>query len=234
MPRKRISINLMLLVFIFLMILVAMYCIIKYNIQKKYNEESKGKQVEQIEFQGKKDGQEQSSEQEQKAEEVIETASSSKIEPINVGQWGKSTKKAEDGTYKEVEVRVSKVIRGTEAEKIIKNFSEINKEKLNYTAPVNNMEWAVIEYEANLKNMNANENGNTSKILLNVEGIGNNTSVKYKNKIYNITVLDLNKDEYKMEEIVTGRYATQLPIGCTDYTIIIGDDASQRAFIKGE
>ncbi|MDO5556772.1 MAG: hypothetical protein Q4G05_00805 [Clostridia bacterium] len=226
MQKKRISINLMLLIFIFIIILLSMYFIIKINVERENKHQIEGAEQETTNDSNTNTDTDTNI-------NIDQPKNSSKMETLKVGEWGIASK-LESNDYKSVNVRVSNIQRGTSAERIIKSWSESNSDRFIFTEALNKMEWVLIEYEIDLSNIKMSEKGNTVGLALNIEGLGNNTSIKYDNKIYNITVFDLNKDEYINDKIATGRYSMQLPKGCTDYTIILGDNTSQRAFIKGE
>lgn len=225
MENKRISINLMLLVGIFIAIIVIMFFTIKYFKQKEVQEnEIQSEQVEEV--------------SDVNSSEIINTnteeknaKNSSKNKPLKVGEWGTTSKQENIGVYKDAEICVSKIIKGNQAAKMVQLWDETNGNQ--FKDSITGTEWVVVEYEINLKNLSMSKAGNNVSIESKIEGLGNSTSIKYDNKIYEIETLSLNKDEYTTEEVAKGRFAMQLPVNCSNYIIILGD-GEQKAYIKGE
>lgn len=149
---------------------------------------------------------------------------SSRQSPASIGNWSIASKYASGG-YVDVPVSVTKVTRGTSATKEVKNYCESGSSIYKYKDAEKGMEWAVIEYKVDLTKM---EKDSTIVLDSRITGTGDNTSIKYNNYIY------ITATGYTKGEIVTCKFATQLPVGCTDYLIVLGSPFGSQAFFTGK
>ena len=94
-----------------------------------------------------------------------------------------------------------------------------------------NMEWAVIEYSIDLTKM---EKDSTAKLDTKITGIGDNNSIKYNGATYIVSTTNMTPNNYTKGEIVSCKFAVQLPIGCTDYLIALGSSSGTKAFFSGK
>lgn len=155
--------------------------------------------------------------------------SSSKQSPLSIGEWGTASKYA-SGEYVDVPVKVTKVIRGSNAAQEVKNYCESGSSIYKYEDAKENMEWAVIEYEVDLTQM---EKESSVTLDRKITGTGDNISIKYNGVTYIVSTMNMTSG-YTKGEIVTCKFAVQLPIGCTDYLIVLGSSSSTQAFFIGE
>lgn len=154
---------------------------------------------------------------------------STKYSPLKAGKWGIASQR-KSGKYVDVPTRIVKITRGTNAEKEVKEYCNDGTSIYRYSEPEEGMEWAVIEYEVDLRKFSEDMSiALTSKIT----GTGENTSVKYKNDIYVISTMNMTTG-YAKSKIETAKFAMQLPIGCTDYLIVLGAMDETQAFFEGQ
>ena len=158
---------------------------------------------------------------------------SSKAEPISVGEWGIASK-YNSNTYTEVPVKISNITRGDAAASQVKDFLDNGASIYKYEDAKPGMEWAVIEYTVNLSNITPFSSGDKAiKVDSRITGTGDNASIKYNGNTYIVSTINMTSD-YTKEDIATGKFAVQLPIGCSDYLISLGSSSSTQAFFKGE
>lgn len=156
--------------------------------------------------------------------------SSSEQNPLAIGEWGISSKYL-SGEYIDIPAKVTNVTRGTTAAQEVKQYLTNGSSVYKYEDPKENMEWAIIEYSIDLTKF---EKETTAKLDTKVTGTGNNTSIKYNNTIYIASTVNLTPNKYTKGSIETCKFAVQLPIGCTDYLIVLGYSSSTQAFFTGK
>lgn len=155
--------------------------------------------------------------------------SSSKENPLNVGEWGIASKYMSGG-YIDVPARVTKVTRGSSAAQEVKNYCNSGSSIYKYEDAKQGMEWAIIDYDVDLTKI---EKSTTVRLDTKITGTGTNTSIKYKDVTYIVTTMNMTS-EYTKGKVVNCKFAVQLPIGCTDYLIALGTSSSTQAFINGK
>jgi hypothetical protein len=159
----------------------------------------------------------------------ITTKSSSKSEPLSLNEWGLASIYS-SGEYVDVATRVTNVMRGTLAAEEYKEFCENDSTIYKYEDAKEGMEWAIIEYEIDLTSFSSNIRANLDR---KISGTGDNSSIKYNGTTYIVSTVNMSYD-FNFGKIVTARFATQLPIGCTDYLIVLGSSSQTQAFFIGE
>lgn len=158
--------------------------------------------------------------------------SSSKSAPLSVGTWGIASKAESYDNFKDVNVQVSKITRGIDASTILKVWFA-NSTYYSYSEPDANMEWVVVDYMVDLSNISMSENGNSVKVDSKVIGKNsNNDSIEFNDSIYITSTRDISNTTYTKEDIGYGRFVVQLPIGCTDYLIALGNSSNTIAYFK--
>lgn len=164
---------------------------------------------------------------------ITETKDSSEDSPIAFGEWGNASRYSQT-EYVDVPVQLTNITRGEEAAKILKEYCENNKKIYKYTEPKINMEWAVIEYKADLTNVYEYSMGRSVRVDSKIQSIGGG-SLKYNDVTYFLTTADIS-ESYSKETIANGKFAVQLPVGCTDYMIVMGSSVSTatKAYFKGK
>ena len=152
--------------------------------------------------------------------------------PLKINEWGLASKYVSkyvsevyaDKSYIDVPVRVTKVTRGDEADKIVRDWCD--KQSLyKYEAPKANTEWVVFDYEIDLSNVtfDAGTIGTDAKVSSAVKGLDGG-SVKYNDITYILSTKDISESEYKKQPgVYKGKFVVTLPIGCKDYLVKLGD-----------
>lgn len=156
--------------------------------------------------------------------------SSSKQNPLTIGQWGIASKYV-SGEYVDVPARVTNITRGTSASQELKNYLTSSSSIYKYEDAKEGMEWAVIEYSIDLTQM---EKDSTAKLDTKVTGTGNNTSIKYNGTTYIVSTINMTPNNYTKGDIEFCKFAVQLPIGCTNYLITLGSSSGTQAFFNGK
>ena len=142
---------------------------------------------------------------------------------LQVGQWGVASKySSKSEQYEDVNVTVKRIIRGEEAESIIKKYIKENK-YLEYTNPGQDMEWLVVEYQINFGNFTKGKNGVNSDIQTKIKGYGENEDIILDNTIYKTTTQDISTREYTKGDTLIGRFVIQIPKKCEQYVIVFGN-----------
>ncbi len=159
----------------------------------------------------------------------VNAKTSSKSNPLSVGEWGIASKYV-SGEYVDIPARVTNITRGTQAAQEYKNYCENGSSIYKYEDAKEEMEWAIVEYEVDLTSFSSD----TSVILdKKISGTGDNTSIKYNNSTYIVSTANMTSG-YASGKVVTAKFATQLPIGCSEYVIVLGSSSGTQAFIMGE
>ena len=156
--------------------------------------------------------------------------SSSKQNPLAIGEWGISSKYL-SGDYVDVPTKVVKVTRGSSAAQEVKKYLTSGSSIYKYEDAEEDMEWAVIEYSVDLTKI---KEETTSKLDSKITGTGNNTSIKYNGSTYRVSTVNMTPNTYTKGTIETAKFAVQLPIGCTDYLIVLGSSSGSQAFFTGK
>ena len=154
---------------------------------------------------------------------------SSKTNPLSVGEWGIASKYA-SGEYVDVPTRVTNITRGTQAAQEFKNYCERGSSIYKYEDAKEGMEWAIVEYEVDLTSFSSDTSVSLDR---KISGTGDNNSIKYNNMTYIVSTVNMTSD-YTSAKVVTAKFATQLPIGCSEYIIALGSSSSTQAFIMGK
>lgn len=143
-------------------------------------------------------------------------------QPLGMNEWGLSGKYI-SGNYVDVPVSITKVTRGNNVKTNVKNWFD-NQNAYKYTEPEDGVEWAVVNYKIDLSNIDTNNYVN-KEMNSEVRGTDSNyTSIIYNNKrYYASTVYASDRDEIKSAGVYEAQFITQLPIGCTDYLIGMGN-----------
>ena len=132
--------------------------------------------------------------------------------------------------YLDIPTKVTNVIRGSFAAQEVKQYLTSGSSIYKYEDAKEGMEWAVIEYSIDLTQL---EKESTAKLYTQVTGTGDNKSIKYNGTTYIVSTVNMTPNKYTKGSIETCKFAVQLPIGCTDYLIALGDSDTQ-AFFKGK
>lgn len=184
----------------------------------------------------------------------INVKESSKENELKLGEWGNASRKVTANFsyeeyrrigYIEVPTSVTKVIRGKEAEDMVKKWYSTEKPNYTYDEPKEGIEWVVIEYKVDLSDVKIKEGSEGIDIALDCSLTGDKggTSITY-GKIGIILSPESMSDEIRAKEpgIYTGRIMAKLPVGFSDYTIQLGcsydntkeDKKGTIAYFKGE
>lgn len=187
--------------------------------------------IKNTKFIGKAGDSDESTPNENKSD--IVTKESSQDTPIEFGQWGMGSRYSK-GEYVDVPVKLTNITRGDEAAKMLKEYCENSKSIYKYSEPKINMEWAVIEYQADLTNVYEYTMGRSIRIDSAIKGIGGG-SLKYNDITYFLSTVDMS-ESYSKETLANGKFAVQLPVGCTDYMIVMGSSYSSatKTYFKGK
>lgn len=156
--------------------------------------------------------------------------SSSKQNPLAIGEWGISSRYL-SGEYVDVPARVTNVTRGSSAVQEVKQYLTSGSSIYKYEDAKEGMEWAVIEYNIDLTQI---EKETTAKLDAKITGTGDNTSIKYNGSTYIVSTVNMTPNNYTKGNIETCKFAVQLPIGCTDYLIVLGSSSGSQAFFAGK
>ena len=156
--------------------------------------------------------------------------------PLKINEWGLASKSISQGLskvykdiyYIDVPVRITKVTRGNEGDKIVREWCD-TRYFYKYEAPKADTEWGVFDYEVDLSDVtfDAETIGTDIEISSDITGLDGN-SLKYNNKTYNtLSTTDITEVEYKKQPgVYKGRFIVTLPIGCKDYLVQLGNLAN--------
>ncbi len=152
---------------------------------------------------------------------------------LKMGEWGIASKySSKKEEYEDVNVTIKQMIRGEEAEKIVKEYTENNK-YFEYSKPQEGMECLVVEYQINFGNYVKGTNGANSDIQTAIKGFGDSKNIIVGNKSYEIKTQDISDREYTNEDQVTGRFVCQIPIDCEEYVVMFGNEEYSYCEFRG-
>ena len=162
----------------------------------------------------------------------INGETSSKSSPLDIGSWGIASKYSSEN-YIDVPVKVVNVTRGNSAAQMVKNYCNSRYSIYKYEDAKEGMEWAVIDYTVDLTDIEGYSMGKDIRVDSKITGTGDNTSIHYKDNVYIVSTMNMTSG-YSQEDVANGQFAVQLPIGCTDYLIVLGSSSSTQAFFIGK
>ena len=174
----------------------------------------------------------------------VNVKESSVEKPLAFGEWGNASKyvseylskEYKDVKYTGVPVSVTKVTRGKDAAEMVKKWCD-KSSFYKYEDAKTNMEWAVVDYKVDLTVLKFDEGtiGTDYDISAGVKGI-NGGSIEYNNMRYYVTTTDMTSSDYvKQPGVYEGQFAVQLPVGCTDYIITMGNETNGAiSYFKGQ
>lgn len=155
--------------------------------------------------------------------------------PLQVGEWGTASKyNTETKGDQNVNVRVSRIIRGDEAKKMAQDYMNSDYSIYKYEEPEGNQEWVVIEYDVDFGDTYVpGELGASPTVDGDVTG-PDGGSIKYNGISYINSVIEIGSRDYIKTKTGSGKLLTQIPIGCTDYIIDFGTYNGTHAYFKGQ
>lgn len=158
---------------------------------------------------------------------------STKEAPLSKGEWGIASKySTETKDYEPVNVKVTKITRGEDAKKDVQDY--INSSSIyKYEEPAAGLEWLVIDYDVDFTNFTMSSLGANADISGDIEGT-ESSSVKYNGTTYITSTRYIGSRDYVKTNTTSGKIATQIPIGCTDYIITFGAYGKTIAYFQGE
>ena len=159
----------------------------------------------------------------------IHPTSSSLASPLSLEEWGKAAKYSADRSeYATVPVRIVRIYSGNQAEKEVKRFTSAD-ETYTYKAPDIGCQWVIADYEINLDSFPAGKAGADASVSSFVTA-ADGSNIEYKGKKYAVYTMNITDGEYYYEGIRKGSIAYEIPTGCTDYIITLGEYDEQQAF----
>lgn len=124
--------------------------------------------------------------------------------------------------YEDAIICPKEVYRGTDAEAIIKDFCETTKQ-YEYNPCENEYMWEVIQYDLNYVYCDNAQDGYVNITLCGVDG----KSLVYKDNIISGRTYDMTYKAEKDGDWIRNLYCYyQIPIGCTQYCIMAGENKS--------
>lgn len=170
------------------------------------------------------------------AVEPSSNAKTSSLEnPLKVGEWGIASKyNTNTKSDQNVNVRVSKIIRGDEAKKMAQDYMNSDYSIYKYEEPKANQEWLVVEYDVDFADTYVpGELGASPNVDGDITG-PDGRSIKYNGITYINSVIEIGSRDYIKTKTGSGKLLTQVPIGCTDYIIDFGTYNGTHAYFQGQ
>ena len=159
------------------------------------------------------------------------TASSSVNSPLSLDTWGIASKYCtKNQSYVNVPVKVTRIIRGGQAAKIVKEFTQKSK-SYTYTEPEKDTEWAVAEYEIYLDGFPVDDGGADSSITSFISGLGGGNILKDGEPFGTVT-LNITDGKYYYDGTVSGKIAYIIPKKSKDYVIAVGEYEETQTFFS--
>lgn len=159
---------------------------------------------------------------------------STKEAPLAKGEWGVAAKySTETKSYENVNVKVTNFVRGEEAKKAVQDYMNSGKSIYKYEEPKAGLEWVVIDYDVDFAEYTMSSLGANADVEGKVEGT-TSSSIKYNGVTYITSTILISSRDYVKTKTTSGRLATQVPVGCTDYVVAFGAYNETKAYFKGE
>ena len=165
---------------------------------------------------------------------VKDAKESTKENPLEKGTWGIASKySTESKKYEDVYVKVTNIIRGEDAKKVVQNYAS-SKSYFKYEEPKEGLEWVVLDYDLDYANFTKSSLGANADVTSSIRGIGDHSSVIYNGKTYILSSRYIGSSDYVKTQTTTGKIAFQMPIGCSDYIVELGSYSGSKAYFKCE
>ena len=159
---------------------------------------------------------------------------STKEAPISKGEWGIASKySTETKGYENVRVKVTNFTRGEDAKKAVQDYINSGSSIYKYQEPKEGLEWLVIDYDVDFADYTMSSVGANGDLSGKIEGL-TSSSIKYNGVTYITSTIFIGPRDYVKTKNTTGRLATQVPVGCSDYIVTFGAYNETKAFFKGE
>lgn len=164
----------------------------------------------------------------------MDVKTSTQGNPIKKGEWGAASKyDAKTKDYSDAYVKVTNFVRGEDAVKLVKEYTD-SSSYYKYTDPKEGMEYLVVEYEVDFSNFEIPSYGISLDLSPSVKGTKEGSSaITYNGINYYTTATSMNKD-YAKTSTAKGKFAVQVPKGCTDYVVSFGAYGKTITYVKGE
>lgn len=159
---------------------------------------------------------------------------STKESPLSKGEWGIASKySTETKEYENVNVKVTNFTRGEDAKKAVQDYMTSGSSIYKYQDPKEGLEWLVIDYDVDFADYTMSSVGANGDVSGKVEGL-TSSSIKYNGTTYITSTIFIGPRDYVKTKNTSGRLATQVPIGCSDYIVTFGAYNEAKAYFKGE
>lgn len=159
---------------------------------------------------------------------------STKEAPLTKGEWGTAAKySTETKEYENVNVKVTNFTRGEDAKKVVQEYMTSGSSIYKYQDPKEGLEWLVIDYDVDFADYTMSSVGANGDVSGKVEGL-TSSSIKYNGVTYITSTIFIGPRDYVKTKNTSGRLATQVPIGCSDYIVTFGAYNETKAYFKGE
>lgn len=156
--------------------------------------------------------------------------------PLNLGEIGISSKLTLDGSTKEVSVSLDKITRGAAAQNVVDKYNSEDNAVILSPLESDTMEYVVADYSLIIPEEFPHDeyspNGEISAEICGTDGEG----LTYKGVLYCISTwnLDTTFDVAKPNIPYKSSFVFQIPKGCTDYIIKLGEYDGAQAFYRGK
>lgn len=159
---------------------------------------------------------------------------STKEAPLTKDEWGTAAKySTETKEYENVNVKVTNFTRGEDAKKVVQEYMTSGSSIYKYQDPKEGLEWLVIDYDVDFADYTMSSVGANGDVSGKVEGL-TSSSIKYNGVTYITSTIFIGPRDYVKTKNTSGRLATQVPIGCSDYIVTFGAYNETKAYFKGE
>lgn len=165
---------------------------------------------------------------------IGDAKTSTKEAPLSKGEWGTAAKySTETKKYENVNVKVTNFTRGEDAKKAVQDYMSSGSSIYKYEDPKEGLEWLVIDYDVDFADFTMSSLGANGDVSGKVEGL-TSSSIKYNGTTYITSTIFIGPRDYVKTKNTSGRLATQVPIGCSDYIVTFGAYNETKAYFKGE
>ncbi|MGG7178275.1 hypothetical protein ACQPU1_11810 [Clostridium paraputrificum] len=175
------------------------------------------------------------------------TAKESSIDSkLNIGETGLASMlipsilskndSLETGTVK---VSLDSIVRGDAAQKIVDEYNASDYGLTVASLDSSLLEYAVVEYSLTIPNdFPHDEFGPSPNITSSIRGNDGNglvyDGILFSISTWNFPINYIEDPVLKPDVPTKSCFVFQIPKGCTDYTIVIGDSETQEAYFKGK
>ncbi len=134
--------------------------------------------------------------------------------------------------YQDVKVRISSIVRGNSANKILDEYNKSAEYEIKMNAKEDE-ELIVVDYEIDFMNFDMDKVGTNKDVQANICQDENNNYILYNDKVYTSSVRYMNGVDFTTSKNAKGRFIATIPKGLKEYKIKMGIENQKKFYFDG-